>query len=314
MRAILIDDDPVSQQHWLDRLSFHQVETTVVTNELDWDAACQRSDLSAALCRLTASNHDELARRIKPLLGRCSWVLAIIPSQAEIAKVAGQIYNCGFHDFIADDCGDEVLAAKLAHGEHLGNLERCLAQAQKLESIGELAAGIAHEINTPIQYVGDNTRFVKGAYEDLWDVLSGCQKLVQAAQDGSEVTSLIQQLQAAMEEADVEYLVEEIPAAIKQTLDGVQRVANIVRAMKEFAHPGVSEMTLTDLSAAVENTVMVARNEWKYVAELETQFDPTLPPVPCLPGELNQVLLNMIVNAAHAIGDSLGNTPERKGK
>lgn len=117
----------------------------------------------------------------------------------------------------------------------------------------------------------------------------------------------------SIDAADLEYLVDEIPAAISQTLEGVDRVAKIVRAMKEFAHPGVSEMAQTDLSQAINNTVMVARNEWKYVATVQTDFDTTLGPVQCFPGELNQVLLNLIVNAAHAIGESMNGTADAKG-
>ena len=117
-----------------------------------------------------------------------------------------------------------------------------------------------------------------------------------------------------MDDIDVDYLLDEIPSAIDQTLEGVERVTNIVRAMKEFAHPGVTELVLADLTKSIENTVMVARNEWKYVADLETVFDPKLPPVPCLPGELNQVLLNMIVNAAHAIAETLDESSQEKGK
>jgi len=117
---------------------------------------------------------------------------------------------------------------------------------------------------------------------------------------------LISDIEAMAEEIDIEYLIEEIPQAIHQSLDGVDRVANIVRAMKEFAHPGVEEKTFIDVNKAIENTIIVARNEWKYVAEMITDFDSSLPLVPCLPGDFNQVILNMIVNASHAIADVNG--------
>ncbi len=115
------------------------------------------------------------------------------------------------------------------------------------------------------------------------------------------------------EETDFNYLQEEIPKAIKQTLEGVERVAKIVRAMKEFSHPGPKEKTPTNLNRAIENTVTVARNEWKYVAEITLDLDPDLPLVPCLPQEFNQVILNLIVNAAHAIGDVVGHGGQEKG-
>lgn len=222
--------------------------------------------------------------------------------------------QAGFRECYYYDLSALELRARLAQVEDIKQLHDQLAQAKKLESIGELAAGIAHEINTPIQYVGDNTRFVQSACEDITAILEVCQSLIGDSEAQGDFAAKTVQLQETMDDADVEYLIEEIPTAIKQSLEGVERVAKIVRAMKEFAHPGVSEMTPTDIGKAIENTVMVARNEWKYVAELETEFDPSLPLVPCLPGELNQVLLNMIVNAAHAIADTLSDSVDRKGK
>lgn len=188
-------------------------------------------------------------------------------------------------------------------------LEQQLRQAQKLESIGQLAAGIAHEINTPIQYVGDNTRFVKDAFDDISVLFDTLTKLLASA-NGSVST---QRLADALARADVEYLTKEVPRALEQSLEGVERVAKIVRAMKEFSHPA-QEKTLVDLNAAIQSTLTVATNEWKYVAELNTDFDPALPPVSCLPGEFNQVILNIIVNASHAIIDVLGDAPAEKGE
>ena len=182
-------------------------------------------------------------------------------------------------------------------------LQEQLLQAQKLESVGQLAAGIAHEINTPTQYIGDNVRFLKDAFQDLKTLLTSYEGWFPAAGKNQLSREPLEIAAAAVDQADAAYLLEEIPKAIDQTLEGVGRVAALVNAMKEFSHPDTKEKSLLDLNRAIAGTITVARNEWKYVAELKTDFDPSLPPVSCHPGEINQVVLNLIVNAAHAIGD-----------
>ena len=185
-------------------------------------------------------------------------------------------------------------------------LEEELHHAQKLEAVGRLAAGIAHEINTPIQYIGDNTRFLADSVEAMSKMLDGQRRELEPAAS-PEARARLARL---ADELDLEYVRAEAPRTVSRTLEGIRRVATIVRAMREFAHPGEGEPVASDINRALEATLDVARNEYRYVADVVTEFGP-LPLVTCRAGELNQVFLNVIVNAAHAIEDSVKGTGRR---
>ena len=227
----------------------------------------------------------EITRRISTTLGKREF--RIVPSP--IFDNSGHIY-AGIA--LYEDVTEKML------------LERDLQQAQKFEAVGQLAAGIAHEINSPVQYIGDNVSFLKDSFVDIARVMNTYEHLWQELTDTGAVPEAIgQKMAEAVEEADITYLWEEIPKTIEQSLEGVHRVEKIVRAMKDFAHPGSDEKTVMDINRILESTITVCKNEWKYVAEMETDFASDLPLVPCFAGEISQVFLNIIVNGAHAIGN-----------
>jgi PAS domain S-box-containing protein len=186
-----------------------------------------------------------------------------------------------------------------------------LRHSQKLEAVGRLAAGIAHEINTPIQFLGDNTRFLQDSFRDEIALVHKYQELREAAERGAVSQELLKEVSALRKKADWDYLELEIPRAMEQMLEGLARVSTIVRGMKEFSHVDrTNQKAPADLNRALESTLIVARNELKYVADVETRFA-ELPPVICHLGDLNQVFLNLLVNAAHAIGDVTKGTSAR---
>lgn len=306
MRILVADDDQSVRRLLEHQLTAGGHEVTLAADGSDAWAALRKGGIRLAILDWNMPGIDgvEICRRLQEAKSN---VYAIILTATDDSSSLAKALDAGASDFIVKPWHVGVLLARVNVGIRIISMQSRLAESQKLESIGQLAAGIAHEINTPIQYVGDNIRFLSDSIDDLLSLVGSYRDIVSQSDGGVEITQQFE------EKADLAYIEEEIPNAIKQSLEGVDRVSRIVGAMKDFSHPGAEGKNAVDLNRAIESTITVARNEWKFVADVVTDFDPLLPPVPCLPGEFNQVILNLIVNAAHAIADVVGSRPETKG-
>ena len=202
----------------------------------------------------------------------------------------------------------DITAKKQVEAE-LHRVEVDLRNSQKMESVGHLAAGMAHEINTPLQAMHSNVQFLEDAFLSLTE----WRQQVQEIQRGNLHASAAAALEEVEKKADLDYLLSEIPQAIKQSEEAMDRVSEIVLAMKEFSRPGEVTQTRIDLNQAISSTLTVCRNEWSQIAELVTSFDQELPSVTCVVSEINQVLLQLVINATHAIGVSAGNSLNQNG-
>jgi PAS domain S-box-containing protein len=206
----------------------------------------------------------------------------------------------------------DITESKLAEQERQVT-EAQSSLSQKLESVGRLASGVAHEINTPMQFITDNTQFLKRAVTSLTEVLGAYRAVNETVASGKKPEEALALARALEETNEMEYLLGEIPRTFDETMSGLQRVTHIIKSLKEFSHPNTTSKHPADLNKAIATTIAVSRHEWKYVAEVVTELDPDLPMIPLCVDEMNQVMLNLIVNAAHAIGDAIKLRGEAKG-
>ncbi len=184
-----------------------------------------------------------------------------------------------------------------------------ILQAQKLQSIGQLAAGVAHEINTPAQYVNDNLHFIKDTVNDLENLMLMCDSLFStlhtAKQLPDKLHHLLNEIDGIKQKIDYDYCKSELPKAVEQSLEGVGKIVSIVKSLKSFAHPDTQRKISINLHALLNDVITISRNEWKYIADLVTKYKDIDIMVPCYPNQLNQVFLNMIINARDAIQEAI---------
>ena len=223
----------------------------------------------------------------------------------QVLKTAGHLKGLNGESSVGSGSKDALLHE---------SRDELMSQTQRMASIGRLSSGIAHEINTPIQYIGDNMQFFKDSFKDLVTLFNGCMDFIEVTRKGQVSEAAVLQIENTVKETDSEYLIEEIPRAIDQTIEGLKRVSEIASAMKKFCHPGGDERQFVDINKIIKNVVTVARNEWKYFADIVFNLDKNLPPVPCRPGEINQVLLNLVINAAHVVRDVVEKDGTEKGE
>jgi PAS domain S-box-containing protein len=251
----------------------------------------ERASFAAPLAELLAGRHPELAAEQRWLTNSAPMLWTNIT----LSSVRARGSQASFSALLVQD----ITARK--------RLELELRHAQKLESVGRLASGIAHEINTPVQFVSDNVKFLEESMQAERRLRARYRELLAQSIERASIDAA--DVREADAEADIEYVDAETPRAIAQTLDGLERIATIVRAMKDFAHPDQGERAMADLNHALASTITVARNELKDVADVLTEYG-DIPRISCNRGDLNQVFLNLLVNAAHAIADALG--PDRR--
>ncbi len=240
-------------------------------------------------------------------LGAVDYIMKPLNPAILLARVKTHLALKQARDFLSDKNAyleSEVarrMEENLTIQKERSDMERQLNQTHKMEAVGQLAGGIAHEINTPIQYIGDNLHFFQECWADYSALIELYQQLLEAARKIPVLHPLIKKVEDEIIESDIAYLDTEIPSALQQSISGTEQVARIVRAMKEFAHPSNGRMEPTDINKIIKNALTVCKNEWKYVAEVVTELDLELPKAHCLSDEISQVILNLVVNAAHAV-------------
>ena len=307
MRILIAEDDPISRRLLEATLRKWGYDLVICSDGTDALAQLESEgapEIAILDWMMPGLDGVEVCRRVRQKRLPLSVYIILLTAKGQQEDIVAGLH-AGADDYVTKPFHQQELYARLQAAVRISDLQQRLAarvqdlevalsqlrlmqQSQKLEAIGRLASGVAHEINTPIQYIGDNIRFLQTSWQEIQT-----------------------RLPATTADSEWEYLIAELPHAIDQSLEGVERVTRIVRGMRDFTHPTSNAKSPTDINRAIESTVTVSTTQWKYVADIETGLEASLPPVKCLPGEIHQVLLNIIVNAADAIADQMAVTRKK---
>ena len=259
-------------------------------------------------------NGLDLCRKIRADEG-LNYIYIIVVTANEQKKDAIEGLKAGADDYITKPIFHEELWARIRSGQRIIDLEdrnkkvaMQLYQSDKMASVGQLAAGVAHEINNPTGFVNSNLKTLSGYIHDIKDLMSCYASIMKALEDGEDgLKPIAPQLFAKYAEtrdieqkADIDYVIDDIEDIINDCLEGTGRIKKIVADMKEFAHPGEDDMKLVNINKGLDTTLNVIQNEIKYKAEVVKEYG-DLPSVLCYPQQLNQVFMNILVNAAQSI-------------
>jgi signal transduction histidine kinase len=312
-RILLADDDPAQLElaaHVIRSLDFEVFSASDGASAFE-QIRQHRVQLAVLDWMMPELSGVEVCRRLKEL----PWIVhSIILTAHGTKEDVATALEAGASDYLVKPFNPGELRARLQVGVRILALQEHVTHTQKMESIGQLAAGVAHEINTPAQFVSHNLLYLRDATSGMLHAVDALVEVFKRLSRDEPISAeLMQKTESVLNEVELDYARDEIPLAIGESIDGIQRVADIVQAMKQFSHPVSVQRVFVNLNDSIEKTATISRGEWKTVADLDLDLDPELPEVECVPGEMSQVLLNLIVNAAHAIAE-LGADDEQKGK
>jgi len=203
-----------------------------------------------------------------------------------------------------DELKDE-LRRKIKDEEEKDRLRQELEHSQKMQSIGTLAAGIAHEINSPLQFTNDNVDFIANSVDEIMKLVNTYNRLLMNCHTDEDKENARKQIAELVKQINFDFITSEMPDALSQTKNGISRIRRIVNAMKQYSHLNNEEKKPANLNETLENAEIITRNEWKYYADIENRFSDDIPFISCYEADLNQVFMNLIVNAAHAVQDAI---------